>query len=48
MVTRDVDIFGRELARRLAEALDGGLVGAYFVGSVALGDTWPERATSTS
>ena len=37
MVTRDVDIFGRELTRRLAEALDGGLVGAYFVGSVALG-----------
>jgi hypothetical protein len=33
----DVDSFGRELARRLADALDGGLVGAYFVGSIALG-----------
>ena len=37
MVPDDVAAFGRELARRLAEALDGGLVGAYFVGSVALG-----------
>lgn len=37
MVPRDVDLFGRELARRLADALDGGLVGAYFVGSIALG-----------
>lgn len=37
MVPTDVPSFGRELARRLDEALDGGLVGAYFVGSVALG-----------
>ena len=37
MVPADVACFGRELARRLAEALDGGLVGAYFVGSIALG-----------
>jgi hypothetical protein len=37
MVPADIDAFGRQLARRLAEALDGGLVGAYFVGSIALG-----------
>jgi hypothetical protein len=37
MVPTEVASFGRELARRLAEALGGGLVGAYFVGSVALG-----------
>lgn len=37
MVPADVASFGRELARRLTEALDGGLVGAYFVGSIALG-----------
>lgn len=37
MVPADVASFGRELARRLEEALDGGLVGAYFVGSIALG-----------
>jgi hypothetical protein len=37
MVPADVACFGRELARRLADALDGGLVGAYFVGSIALG-----------
>ncbi len=37
MVPADVACFGRELVRRLAEALDGGLVGAYFVGSIALG-----------
>jgi hypothetical protein len=37
VVPADVDSFGRELARRLAEALEGGLVGAYFVGSIALG-----------
>ncbi|HTW07439.1 MAG TPA: aminoglycoside adenylyltransferase domain-containing protein [Acidimicrobiales bacterium] len=37
MAPPDVAAFGRELAERLAEALDGGLVGAYFVGSVALG-----------
>lgn len=37
MVPADVASFGRELARRLTEALDGGLVGAYFVGSAALG-----------
>ncbi len=37
MVPADVASFGRELARRLVEALDGGLVGAYFVGSIALG-----------
>jgi hypothetical protein len=36
-VPADVAAFGRELARRLAEALEGGLIGAYFVGSVALG-----------
>ena len=37
MVRGDVAAFGRELAWRFAEALDGGLIGAYFVGSVALG-----------
>jgi len=37
MVPGDVERFGRELARRVADALDGGLVGAYFVGSIALG-----------
>jgi hypothetical protein len=37
MVPNDVAAFGREVVRRLAEALDGALVGAYFVGSVALG-----------
>ena len=36
-VPDNVAAFGRELARRLAEALDGGLIGAYFVGSIALG-----------
>jgi hypothetical protein len=41
MVTRDVDTFGRELTRRLAEALDGRLVGVYFVGSVASGGYVP-------
>jgi hypothetical protein len=41
MVRADVAAFGRELARRLAGALDGGLVGAYFVGSVALGGYVP-------
>jgi Domain of unknown function (DUF4111) len=37
MVPTDLAVFGRELAGRLAEALDGELSGAYFVGSVALG-----------
>jgi hypothetical protein len=37
MVPGEVETFGRELTRRLADALDGGLVGAYFVGSIALG-----------
>lgn len=37
MVPADVHFFGRQLACRLAKALDGGLVGAYFVGSIALG-----------
>jgi Domain of unknown function (DUF4111) len=37
VVPADIASFGQELARRLAEALDGSLVGSYFVGSVALG-----------
>lgn len=37
MIPDEVAVFGRELARRLDELLEGGLVGAYFVGSVALG-----------
>lgn len=37
MVPADVASFGLRLARRLSEALDDGLVGAYFVGSIALG-----------
>lgn len=37
MVPGEVETFGRELTRRLARALDGALVGAYFVGSIALG-----------
>lgn len=37
MVPADVGSFGRQLAWRLAEAFDGGLVGAYFFGSIALG-----------
>jgi Domain of unknown function (DUF4111) len=37
MVPTEVDTFGLQLVRRLAEALGGGLVGAYFVGSIALG-----------
>ena len=37
MVPDDVAAFGREVFRVLAEALDGPLVGAYFVGSIALG-----------
>jgi hypothetical protein len=36
-VTEDVAAFGAQVAARVAEALDGDLVGAYFVGSVALG-----------
>jgi uncharacterized protein (DUF697 family) len=53
MVARDVDTFGRELARRLAEALGGGLVGVYFVGSIAAAEVdefleFVETALSTA
>lgn len=37
MASDDVAVFGEKVAQRLAAALDGGLVGAYFVGSAALG-----------
>jgi predicted nucleotidyltransferase len=37
VVPNDVLRFGEEMAGHLARVLDGGLVGAYFVGSVALG-----------
>lgn len=37
MVPEDVAQFGEEAAARLREVLDDDLVGAYFVGSVALG-----------
>ena len=36
--------FGQELVGRLGETLDGRLVGAYFVGSVALGGYVPRES----
>jgi hypothetical protein len=39
--------YGRAVARRLQEILGKDLRGAYLSGSVALGDTFPVRATST-
>src|SRR4051812_1144318 len=37
VVAEEVTAFGRDVADRLTSALGDGLVGAYFVGSVALG-----------
>lgn len=44
MVSRDVAAFGDRLGSVLYEGLDGGLVGAYFVGSVALGGYVPRES----
>lgn len=41
MVPADVEGFGQRVAVRLARVLDGAVVGAYFVGSVALGGYVP-------